>query len=621
MNVTFPSAAQRPVFICYDDAFSVDNGQYQRRYKAGVYHHEVKRERAEDGRMVEVLVDSWICSVLKVICVVRANAGNQHSYLIEYTEHGEKAPRRVLLSQALLLGRPEEALKALRDLGVSVLHTNAKLVRAYLDFEHLRFSGQTPGDFWRSTKQVGWDPAPDCFVLPSETIGKQACVLFAGKVEKAIYAKSAGSIDDWKTNVAELCKNNPFLIFGVSSAFAGPLLELFNFPGIGFHLFGDSTSGKSTVLASAGSVWGPPAFRLQWSSTKNGLEVSATIRSSTLIVLDESHQADTQTLADGIYLLANGVAKSRMTKDISAREVARWRVCALSSGEWSLESHLRAKGIDYKAGQGIRIADVPVNGNFGLFDDLHGHKTGGEFADDIRAAAEQKYYGHAGPLFVRYLIEKWPTRSSEVLEQTLVHFTKEKDENGNERDKGLSAQETRVARGFALVALAGELAIAAEIVPWENGDATAAVVKIFDTWRAAQPQSARGKEHTQIVQCIVDFIDRHGNSRFARIDAGTASDLHVIRDQAGYWEDKYEDPASKKIHIRRDYLFTAAGLKEAGGNFGTQRVLAAIKVAEAFSDIDDKNNKKSVSRRLPEGGTKRLYHINVEKLRDELRLE
>ena len=120
----FPPLSQRPVFLCYDKDF-VANGEKR---KAGVYWHGIKSKKKEG----EVLVDQWICSILKVLCIVRASAGNEHSYLIEYIPHGESSPRRSLLSQALLLSRPEEPLKALRDLGVSVLYTNLVLVRAYL---------------------------------------------------------------------------------------------------------------------------------------------------------------------------------------------------------------------------------------------------------------------------------------------------------------------------------------------------------------------------------------------------------------------------------------------------------------------------------------------------------
>jgi hypothetical protein len=63
--IVFPSAAERPTFACYDKAFFIGN----KRYRAGVYYHETKQKTDEDG---DVLIDHWICSVLKVICIVRA---------------------------------------------------------------------------------------------------------------------------------------------------------------------------------------------------------------------------------------------------------------------------------------------------------------------------------------------------------------------------------------------------------------------------------------------------------------------------------------------------------------------------------------------------------------------
>lgn len=594
-TIVFPSAAKRPTFVCYDEAFFIGN----KLYKAGVYYHETKKTD-EDGDVVEVLVDHWICSVLKVVCIVRANAGNEHSYLIEYVAHGEKVPRRALLSQALLLGRPEESLKALRDLGVSVLYVNTKAIRAYLDLEHMRFSEKTPSDFWRSERTVGWAPAPTCFVLPGETLGNYSGVWFSGKCDGAIYSKS-GSLDAWKSNIAALCEKNPFAGFTVSSAFAGPLLELFNVPGIGLHLYGDSTNGKSTTLAVAISVWGAPSFLLSWRSTVNGLEIQAAARSSTVLVLDESHMIPPKDLDAGIYLLANGVAKSRMTKEITPRELSRWRVCVISSGERSIESHLAAMRIDHKVGQGIRIADVPVTGSYGIFEDLHGRTNGAAFADELRGAAAQ-YYGHAGPLFVERLIKEvseglsLPTRLAEIMPGF---------------GKDLNVQETRVARGFGIAALAGELAIEWGIVPWEKDEARISAITIFGHWRAAQPRSPKGKEHAQIAELITDFVDKHGNSRFCDIHS-VDSDVFTIRDQAGYWEDLVED----LVTCGRIYLFTSVGLKEATGNFGTARVIEAITAAGAFVVIGE-DGKKAKYRTVPGGEHKRLYHIDVEKLRGD----
>jgi len=43
-------------------------------------------------------------------------------------------------------------------------------------------------------------------------------------------------------------------------------------------------------------------------------------------------------------------------------------------------------------------------------------------------------------------------------------------------------------------------------------------MRIFDHWKDAQPQSAKSREHAQILKRVADFIDVHGDSRFSDID-------------------------------------------------------------------------------------------------------
>ncbi len=396
-----------------------------------------------------------------------------------------------------------------------------------------------------------------------ETLGNHSRVWFAGHCKPNLYAK-AGTFEDWKTNVAQSCENNAFPLLGISTAFAGPLLELLNIPGLGFHLYGDSTSGKTTVLAASCSVWGSPDLLLSWSTTINGLEAAAAIRSSTVICLDESHQIDPKVLDGSVYMLANGVSKGRMTKEIVARDLAHWRLPILSSGERAIETHLGTARIAHKVGQGIRLADIPVSGSFGIFDDIHEEPSGNVFADKLRESARD-HYGHAGPAFVERLIEELPgislsTRLAEIM-----------DDYG----AGLNAQEIRVARAFALAALAGELAVEWEIVPWPAGQPRTAAAEIFGIWRTSQPQSPKGKEYAQTITDLRNFIEVHG-ADFS--DADWVPDLDsnnrvvnpepVVRERAGYWKDL---PNGKRI-----YMFNADGLRRASSGFKHARVVEAL---------------------------------------------
>jgi putative DNA primase/helicase len=293
--------------------------------------------------------------------------------------------------------------------------------------------------------------------LPSEIIGEQKGVYFEGRGEVAKYCKS-GTIQEWNEKIATPCLGNPYLIFALCCSLAGPLLKHLGIPGIGFHLLGDSTTGKTTSLIVGATIWGAPDFVLSWRSTINALENQCASRSDTVVILDESHLVEAKHLDAAIYVLVHGASKARMNRDSTAKEIAHWSVVVLSSGERTLETHLTAAGIDHKAGQSVRIIDLPAKGKFGIFNDLHGQKSGAQFADILRTAAGN-CYGHIGPSFVSKLIERLTAVSlGDKLAETVATFKQD-----------LSAQQARVWRSFAVVAMAGELASAWGILPWQTG--------------------------------------------------------------------------------------------------------------------------------------------------------
>jgi putative DNA primase/helicase len=382
-----------------------------------------------------------------------------------------------------------------------------------------------------------------------------------------------------------------------------------NIPGVAIHFFGDSTSGKSTAQYLAASSWGSPKFLLSWSGTVNGLESQAASRSSTITLLDESHLIEPKQLDAGIYMLLNGVAKSRMSRDATAKAIARWLAAIFSSGERSTQTHLTTKFTDHKAGQGVRMVDVPVIALHGLFDNLHGWPSAKEFAEHLKNAAAEDY-GYAGPQLVEYLINN---RATLDLKRRLATTTMAMTAGTK-----LSAQESRVLRSFALIALAGELAIESGLLPWASGSVQAASRALFDIWKEAQPQSGTSREHAQILEKVSDFIQRHRDTRFTDIKTRTyidtdgrgnqtvkkCEDQPRAYDRAGYWED---------ISSLRAYLFTKDGLREATLGFDFGRVLRALEEAEAFSD-KGYGNEKAKKRWLPDGGQAKLYHINPEKL-------
>jgi uncharacterized protein (DUF927 family) len=182
--------------------------------------------------------------------------------------------------------------------------------------------------------------------------------------------------------------------------------------GGGFHFFGPSSCGKTTLLRLAGSVWGGGGelgFGLTWRTTDNALEGVAAGHNHTLLVLDEIGQIDPKALGDAAYALANGQAKGRMRANTDLRVRARWRVPVISSGEITLAERIREGGLGRKvrAGQETRIVDVPAEAGtgFGVFDHGGGHSSADPLARAIREQTT-RLYGTAGPAFVEALVSR-----------------------------------------------------------------------------------------------------------------------------------------------------------------------------------------------------------------------
>src|SRR5690606_19744583 len=88
------------------------------------------------------------------------------------------------------------------------------------------------------------------------------------------------------------------------------------------------------------SVWGGPAFRRTWRVTSNGLEGAARMHTGTMLALDEVGECSPKDLYESAYALCNGHGKTRSNIRGEARQVARWRVFVLSTGEVTITSRM-----------------------------------------------------------------------------------------------------------------------------------------------------------------------------------------------------------------------------------------------------------------------------------------
>jgi hypothetical protein len=269
------------------------------------------------------------------------------------------------VTDAALQGDPSLLCASLADGGLRIDRTHQREFARYLSqVEVKRRATVVPQTGWH---EIGGRAV---FVLPGGTIGPRGreSVMLENATPHGYGVR--GTLDEWRDSVAKLAQGHLLAMLAISAALSGPLLYLTRLEGGGVHLFGPSSTGKSTLLRMAASVWGPPGFVRSWRATANGLEGAATIANDTILILDELGQVEVRELAAAPYLLSNGVGKARAARDGSLRDSKTWRVQFFSSGEIPVDAKLiEEKGRKPRAGQLIRMLNVPASRACGVFDD------------------------------------------------------------------------------------------------------------------------------------------------------------------------------------------------------------------------------------------------------------
>jgi putative DNA primase/helicase len=362
---------------------------------------------------------------------------------------------------------------------------------------------------------TGWHDigATRVFALPDQTIGSVTgeTVIVQGATSGPF--ESRGTLADWQQGVGLLVAGHSRPMFAVSAAFAGPLLELLGQEGGGFNLYGQSSRGKTTIAQAAASVWGKgdsPGFVRPWRSTANALEAAAALHTDTMLVLDELGAVEAKETAAAIYSLTSGTGKGRSRRDGSLRQSLTWRTMVLSTGEVRLTDKLVEGRQQARAGQQVRLVDIPADAGkgFGAFDSGGAAGDPKLLADKIKAAA-QTSYGTAGPEFVRRLIADGILASD--IKPMIDAFRK------SNAPSGADGQVLRVVDRFGLVAAAGELACDLKVVPWKQGEAIDASRRCFVDWCDSRGGREAGEVEAAISKVRL-FIEQHGDARFDPVE-------------------------------------------------------------------------------------------------------
>lgn len=322
----------------------------------------------------------------------------------------------------------------------------------------------------------------------------------------------SGSLESWQHNIGRLAVGNSRLVLAISTALAAPLLCPTNSESGGFHFRGASSTGKSTALEVAGSVWGGGGIRgyiRTWRATSNGLESVAALHCDGLLCLDEMGQVDAKEAGQVAYMLSNGVGKSRAKQDGMARRATEWRLLFLSSGEIGLADKIAEdrRGRKVAAGQQVRIVDVPADAGagLGLFEELHDFDTGDALARHLKSAIKE-HHGYPARAFVKLLVDHFDAiapRAKAISEAFVADHC----------PANADGQVKRVAGRLALVAAGGEMATQAGILPWPSLEASDGAARCFKDWLATRG-GTEASEDVEAIASVRRFIEAHGESRF-----------------------------------------------------------------------------------------------------------
>lgn len=445
----------------------------------------------------------WLCAPLYVTALTRTEDGNGWGMLLEFKDPDGRT-KLWAMPAAVLSGEGSEWAGRLRDMGLRMAPgtTARNRVAQYLDTRHLT-------ERVTCTDRVGWHNG--VYVQPSQAVKPQGYTGsgYVFQTEQGIddTFRQRGDVADWITTVAEPAAGNSRLVFALCCAFGGPLMGPLCVQTGGFHLVGDSSLGKSTVLLAAASVWGAPRFMQQWRTTDNALEATAAQHSDCLLILDEISQVEGRIVGECSYMIANEQEKSRNTRTSNPRRKRTWKLLFLSSGEKGLADHMAEAGKKPNEGQLLRMPSVPADAGAGLgvLEDLHGADDGKAFVEAITQAAAT-HYGTAGAEWLQWLadhMDEATTRASTLMQRFQLECVPEH----------AHPQVRRVAARFAVVAAAGELATKAGLTGWEVGEAVRGVRRCFEGWLAKRGHTGDGERYAMLA-AVKAQLEKNGDALF-----------------------------------------------------------------------------------------------------------
>lgn len=393
---------------------------------------------------------------------------------------------------------------------------------------------------------VGWQGDDTSYMLPfvneprnyysSKTKGESGLeYILQQKGSTLRILKKKGTLEKWKQTVGEVCRGNHLHSFALLVSLTPPALKLLNEEGGFIHYVGGTSIGKSTILEVAKSVWGFEKLG-SFRATDNSLEGICKNSNDGVMFIDEIGESNSEDLYKIIYMLANGVTKSRADRNGNAKAATYFTVLAQSTGEMGLEAKLAEKKLQAKGGQLIRMAELDADRGKGLntFDVLNINPDSRErFATGVEQAEYLKKHAreNCGVIIDSFLkavvsnVEHYKTMLKEAKLKWL-----ERKLTGDE-----GVEVARMAKRFSTIFASGIIAVELGIIPHSFEEVENCVDSMFTNWLDRFGGDVPYEFKTMVADLYKLCIENQ-YLRFCNSHPTEEERVNLPKDKAGYWK-------------------------------------------------------------------------------------
>lgn len=353
------------------------------------------------------------------------------------------------------------------------------------------------------SSKSGWSNG--AYIMPNgDIIGEQRNgkpLFLRIKSEKARFYTVKGSLKEWQDNIARYAEGNSMIFLSIACALAAPLIHILGTSSFGFHLYAKSSKGKTASTKLGATLYGNGNETISsWKGTDNGIINEAVSHNDGLLVMDELTQIDPKTGKDIAYAIFNGEDKTRAKAEGGNRQKKNWNVLVISTGEKDLETQLGEYGIKVKAGELVRLINIPFE-NYQNFHEFEGpgldeSDSSANFVNRLEINST-KFYGVAGRNWIQYLSEN-PEIIRKNYDSYVAHWLAKVPRNKNAK----ATQIIRISKNFAVLHAACKCS--QFITNWSDELIDEMLQHIFSLW--IEVNGVEDIENRKIERLLDEFL-------------------------------------------------------------------------------------------------------------------